>query len=104
MDKFRYIICNQPDNNIYMKQREALFRHINGLKLVEELTDVDNSKYSVMEHEKGEIVLKNSFYHGEVRIESDFDISPYFEWIYIVDTLRQGVFFSEQITILKAAI
>lgn len=32
-----------------------------------------------MEHEKGEIVLKNSFYHGEVRIESDFDLSPYFE-------------------------
>ena len=61
MDKFRYIICNQPDNNIYMKQREALFRHINGLKLVEELTDVDNSKYSVMEHEKGEIVLKTRF-------------------------------------------
>ena len=104
MKAFEYGVCRHPDEEIYIKQRQLLLKNIPGLTFVEELVDVDESKFSIMMHERGRVVLKNSFFLNEVCIESDFDISPYFEWIYRVNTLRQGVFFSEQITILKAAV
>ncbi|EHO86750.1 hypothetical protein HMPREF0380_00409 [Eubacterium infirmum F0142] len=79
MKAFEYGVCRRPDEEIYIKQRILLLKNVPGLTFVEELIDVDESKFSIMMHEKGKVVLKNSFFLNEVCIESDFDISPYFE-------------------------
>ena len=79
MKAFEYGVCRHPDEEIYIKQRQLLLKNIPGLTFVEELVDVDESKFSIMIHERGRVVLKNSFFLNEVCIESDFDISPYMD-------------------------
>ena len=41
---YQYTICNQPDEDIFRRQCEALERKISGIVKVSELTDVDTSK------------------------------------------------------------
>ena len=76
--EFKYIICRQFDSDLFQKQCAALEKYIHGLKREPLLEDVDGSQYQHYQHERGEIVVTNSYDIGCLYVESDFDLLPYF--------------------------
>lgn len=74
----RYIICNQPDADIFERQCAALEKNIAGLQKKQQLHDVDDSKTQLYDLNGKEIRVHNSFYIGEVYVESEIDLEPYF--------------------------
>ena len=77
--EYYYNICDQPDYELFYKQCAALEKHIPGLMKRILLQDIDGSLIQTYYHEKGELVVHNDYFDGELYIESDFDIEPYFE-------------------------
>lgn len=75
----RYIICNMSDERTYEKQCVALEKNIPELTKLEELKDVDGSKYMLYTYRGHTITVKNSYYLGEVLVESEIALEPFFK-------------------------
>lgn len=74
-----YLICNVADVDIYRKQCVALEKHIPGIKRVEELHDVDDSRFMIYLLGSGKITVKNSIFDDSVYIDSEIPLEPFFE-------------------------
>jgi hypothetical protein len=74
-----YCICEVPDDDLFRRQCKALETYIAGLEPEPVLKDVDDSSFQIYHHPRGQIKVSNSYYLGELCVESDFDLLPYFE-------------------------
>ena len=75
---FEYSICNQADEEIFIKQCKALEDKVTNLIKDELLIDVDDSKIQKYLLNNKEILVYNSNYTNEVFIKSEIDLIPYF--------------------------
>ncbi|GLC88693.1 hypothetical protein [Lysinibacillus piscis] len=75
---FEYNICNQPDEEIFVKQCSALEKHLPELRKKDLLTDVDNSKIQSYNLKGSIIKVYNDYVIGAVYIKSEIDIEPFF--------------------------
>ncbi len=76
---YQYTICNQPDEDIFRRQCEALERKISGIVKVSELTDVDTSKTCIYEKSGARITIKNDCYIGGVFVDSEIELTQFFK-------------------------
>ena len=81
--KFPYFygVNDEPDESLFKKQCAAIERHIPNLKKEKLLEDVDGSSIQIYYHEKGEVRVCNDYCYGDLYIESDFDLEPYFDYL-----------------------
>lgn len=75
---FFYGICDNPDAELFKKQCAAIEKHIPNLKQEPLLEDVDGSSIQIYTHKNGEIKVCNDYSLGDLYVESDFDLLPYF--------------------------
>ena len=75
---FEYIICKQPDNELFKKQCLAFERKFPSLRKENVLEDVDGSLYQEYHHKSGDFVVVNDYVSGCLYVESEFDLLPYF--------------------------
>lgn len=75
---FQYNICTEPDREIFIKQCQALEKHIPNLIKGNLLDDADGSEFQIYKLNGKKIVVHNSNYIGAVFIESEIDIDKYF--------------------------
>lgn len=75
---FEYNICDQADEEIFIKQCTALENKILNLIKGKLIVDVDESK--IQEYLLGgkKIKVVNSYYINEVYVKSEIDLIPYF--------------------------
>ena len=73
-----YIICDVPDSKLFKKQCEAIEKHIPGLEADKILDDVDGSSYQTYHHANGDIEVCNDYRYGDLYVQADFDLLPYF--------------------------
>ena len=78
MYEFTYIICDTADETIFNKQCIALEKHIPMLKKGELIEDVDGSLFQEYTYFGKMIIVKNSYYHNEVRIDSEIELTQFF--------------------------
>lgn len=76
---FHYNICTETDKDIFVKQCEALEKHIPNLSKGELLEDVDGSKTQFYSIGEKNLSVHNSFYVGAVYIDSDVELESYFK-------------------------
>lgn len=76
--KYEYNICNEFDSKIFRKQCAALESYIPKLEKKGFQEDVDGSEYQFYSLNGQEVVVKNSFYIGAVYIQSNVDLTAYF--------------------------
>ena len=74
-----YMICKQPDEDLFHRQCAAFERKFPNLRKDDLLEDVDGSAYQTYHHEAGDFVVRNDCYVGCLYVESDFDLVPYFK-------------------------
>lgn len=77
--QFFYGICDVPDEEYFYKQCAAIEAHIPNLSKEKLLEDVDGSAYQIYHHVQGEIRVCNDYCYGDLYVESDFDLLPYFD-------------------------
>ena len=75
---FVYSVCNMPDEDVFFRQCAALEKNIPGLKKEKALEDVDGSLIQPYRLNGKKIVVKNSYYTGDVHVESEIDLKPFF--------------------------
>lgn len=75
---YKYSICNQADEEIFLKQCNALERKIPGLIKQKLLIDVDNSKIQEYILNGKKVTVYNSNYDDEVYVKSEVDLLQYF--------------------------
>ena len=75
---FEYSICNQADEEIFVKQCSALEKHIPGLVKKDLSTDVDNSKVQEYTLGDAEITVHNDYYINEVVVKSEIELEHFF--------------------------
>ena len=75
---FRYDICNEPNEEVFALQCEALEKRLPNLIKGHLIHDVDDSKVQPYEFEGKAISVHNSYYLGAVYIESEVDLKPLF--------------------------
>ncbi len=73
-----YMICNQPDDEIFERQCAVLMKHIP--ELIEEATlqDVDGSVIRRFTLAGKEVIVKNDYYIGGVFIRSEINLEKFF--------------------------
>ena len=76
---FRYMICNQPDTDIFEKQCVALLNRIPEMRLIKELRDVDDSWYRSYDYLGNKIDVTNDYQIGGVFVDSEIDLLPIFK-------------------------
>lgn len=76
---YQYTICNQPDEKIFRKQCSALEKHISGLRLLENLQDVDGSLIRIYDKDGAMIKIMNHFDLGGIFIDSDIELEQFFK-------------------------
>lgn len=76
---YEYLICNQPDEDIFFRQCKALEKHIPNLKKCRLLQDVDNSYIQVYEIDGQEVTVHNSYYIGGVFVKSEIELTQFFK-------------------------
>jgi len=76
--KYIYTICDVPSEEYFKKQCEAIEKSFTGLKKARLIEDIDGSSLQIYHHEKGDIKICNDYYDNCLYIESDFNLSPYF--------------------------
>lgn len=74
-----YGIYDNPDEELFKKQCAALEKNIPNLRRAQLLEDADGSSYQHYKHPLGEVVVSNDYAFGDLYVESDFDLEPYFE-------------------------
>lgn len=75
---YEYNICNQADEEIFLKQCNALENKIPNVKKDKLLIDVDESKIQKYLLDGKEIKVYNSNYINEVFIKSEVELEQYF--------------------------
>ena len=75
---FNYTICNQPDKDLFEKQCRALEKHIPSLIKKDFLHDVDDSMTQIYQKDGAEILVHNSYYIGELYVESEIELTQFF--------------------------
>lgn len=75
---YEYNICTNADKTIFLKQCNALEKHIPNLRKRQQLIDVDESITQIYMLEDKIITVHNSYYIGAVYVQSDVDLLPYF--------------------------
>ena len=75
---YKYNICNVPDEEVFLKQCEALERHIPRIIKGDIHTDVDGSKTQLYTLQDSKIIIHNSYYIGAVYIDSEIELEQYF--------------------------
>jgi len=75
---YEYNICNQADEEIFLKQCNALENKIPNIKKDKLLIDVDESKIQKYLLDGKEIKVYNSNYINEVFIKSEVELEQYF--------------------------
>ncbi len=73
-----YMICNQPDDEIFERQCAALLKHIPGLTEEAMLQDVDGSVIKRFNLSGKPIIVKNDYYIGGVFIQSEINLEQFF--------------------------
>lgn len=76
---YRYTICNQPDEEIFIKQCKAIESRVPITKKHDLIVDVDESKFQRYDFADGEIIVLNDYEVGYVGVESDADLTVYFK-------------------------
>lgn len=76
---YEYMICNQPDKEIYSKQCRALEQHVPDILLVDSLHDVDDSQTSIYSVGDSKVTVTNDYYVGGVFVKSDIDLERFFK-------------------------
>lgn len=76
---FDYTICNCADRALFEKQCRAIERNIISLQKDNLLEDVDGTLVQKYQHQKGSIMVKNDQQVDALYVQSDFDLSPYFQ-------------------------
>lgn len=75
---YKYLVCNEPDEDIFYRQCSALEARVPGLQKIDVLADVDGGIYAIYGYGDKKITVKNSQYFGEVYIESEVLLSEFF--------------------------
>ena len=75
---YTYSVCNMADEEIFAKQCAAIEKYLHPLEKAELLEDVDGTKIQSYKFQKQLVKVVNSIYAGEVYVESEIDIKPYF--------------------------
>lgn len=75
---FEYNICNEADEEIFVKQCEALENRILNIKKDKLLIDVDESKIQRYLLNDKIILVYNSNYLNSVYVKSEIDLIQYF--------------------------
>lgn len=75
---YEYNICNQADEEIFLKQCNALENKIPNIKKAELLIDVDETKIQKYLLDGKEIKVYNSNYINEVFVKSEVELEQYF--------------------------
>ena len=73
-----YGIYDNPDEKLFQRQCSAIEKHIQNLNKESLLEDVDGSLIQIYHHEKGTIRVCNDHFLGDLYVESNFDLLPYF--------------------------
>ncbi len=73
-----YMICNQPDDEIFERQCAALLKHIPELTEEATLQDVDGSVIKRFNLSGKQIIVKNDYYIGGVFIQSEINLEQFF--------------------------
>ena len=76
---FHYNICTEPDREIFIKQCQALEKHIPGIVKGELLVDVDGSETQIYTVKGKRVTVHNSYYIGAVYIDSEVELTEYFK-------------------------
>ncbi len=74
-----YGIYDNPDAELFQRQCAAIEKNISALKKEPFLEDVDGSSFQTYRHAKGRINVCNDYCLGDLYVESDFDLLPYFQ-------------------------
>ena len=75
---FNYVICCEPDKELFKKQCNALEKHIPNIQKHDLLKDVDDSETQIYSLNGKTITVHNSYYIGSLYIESEVKLEPYF--------------------------
>lgn len=75
---YHYMICDQPDEEIFEKQCAALLKNVPNLKLKDELDDVDSSIYRTYEVNGAIVEVSNDYYIGGVFVKSEIELTQFF--------------------------
>lgn len=76
---FEYSICNLPDEEIFKKQCAALEKNVPGITKIYVLDDIDGSTSAFYRKDGKKITIRNSYYIGAVFIESEIELSQFFD-------------------------
>lgn len=76
---FNYTICDAPDREVFRQQCLALEKHIPGIIRRDFLHDVDDSYTQVYEKDGAKILVHNSYYEGELYVESEIELTQFFK-------------------------
>lgn len=76
---FHYNICTEPDREIFIKQCQALEKHIPGIIKGELLEDVDESETQIYTIKGKRVTVHNSYYIGAVYVDSEEELEHYFK-------------------------
>ena len=76
---FEYIICTVADEDIFLKQCDALEKYIPKIQKGLLLIDVDNSKIQEYFIDEKRLTVHNSYYLNTVYIKSEIDINIFFK-------------------------
>ena len=79
MKEHKYTICNQPDEDIFNRQCEAIKLHVPITMKFEPIIDTDGSKYQRYKLNESEIVVFIDYEVGYVGVESDVELTQYFK-------------------------
>ncbi|MBQ7493292.1 MAG: hypothetical protein IJT47_02560 [Selenomonadaceae bacterium] len=73
-----YGIYDNPDEDLFHRQCVALEKKFPAMRKDKLLQDVDGSLLQIYHHERGSIRVCNDYCLGDLYVESDFDLLPYF--------------------------
>lgn len=76
---FEYSICNQADNDIFIRQCSALEKRIPDLIKEKFLDDVDGSHTQIYSLNGKKVSVHNSYYIDAVYVQSEIELQQYFD-------------------------
>ena len=74
-----YSIYDNPDNEFFQRQCAAIEKRFSNIRKDDVLEDVDGSSYQTYYHSEGMIRVCNDYCLGDLYVESEFDLLPYFK-------------------------